>query len=105
MVPLLIGWLIALAVVPPFLICLVSLYPVRRHAAKLGLVAKPGGHSTHTNTTPVGGGIGIWLGIMVPMLLGTALVLLSNRFPTLANRLPVSIVGYFAGISFRLPEL
>ncbi|MCA9140115.1 MAG: undecaprenyl/decaprenyl-phosphate alpha-N-acetylglucosaminyl 1-phosphate transferase [Planctomycetales bacterium] len=101
----LIGWLILLAVVPPLLISLVSLYPVRRHALRLGLIANPGGHSTHTNTTPLGGGIGIWLGIMIPMGLGTALVLASQRIPGVADRLPVAIVSYFAGIGLRLPQL
>ncbi|MCS7468254.1 undecaprenyl/decaprenyl-phosphate alpha-N-acetylglucosaminyl 1-phosphate transferase [Stieleria sp. ICT_E10.1] len=101
----LIGWLIALAVIPPMAISLVSLYPVRRNAVRLGLVAEPVGHSTHTRTTPLGGGIGIWLGIMIPMTLGTALVLFSNRMPMVAGALPESIVGYFDGISSRLPQL
>ena len=101
----LIGWLIALAVVPPTAISLVSLYPVRRNAVRLGLVAEPVGHSTHTRTTPLGGGIGIWLGIMIPMTLGTALVLLSDRLPMVAGTLPESIVGYFDGISSRLAQL
>ncbi|WP_407699801.1 MraY family glycosyltransferase [Stieleria sedimenti] len=86
-------------------ISLVSLYPVRRNAVRLGLVAEPVGHSTHTRTTPLGGGIGIWLGIMIPMTLGTALVLFSNRMPMVAGALPESIVGYFDGISSRLPQL
>ena len=38
----LIGWLIGFAVLPPLLISLVSLYPVRRVAGRLGLVDRPG---------------------------------------------------------------
>lgn len=101
----LIGWLIALAVIPPLMISLVSLYPVRRYALQLGLIARPGGHSTHKNTTPLGGGIGIWLGIMVPMTLGTVLVLASQRFPGALTWLPESVPAYFAGIAIRLPQL
>ena len=101
----LVGWLIALAVIPPLVISLISLYPVRRNALRLGLIADPGGHSTHTNTTPLGGGIGIWLGIMIPMVLGTALVLASERFSSVANALPPSIETYFQGISVRLSQL
>lgn len=99
------GWLIALSVIPPMMISLVSLYPVRRHAARLGLVALPGGHSTHTNTTPLGGGIGIWLGIMIPMAAGTALVLASHGSPAISEILPPSVVNYFAGITTRLWQL
>lgn len=94
-----------LAVVPPFVISLVSLYPVRRNAVRLGLVAVPGGHSTHTNTTPLGGGIGIWLGIMIPMALGTVLVMASQQIPGVADRLPEAVVSYFEGIMIRLPQL
>ncbi|QDV42920.1 WecA-like glycosyltransferase [Stieleria neptunia] len=86
-------------------ISLVSLYPVRRNAVRLGLVAEPVGHSTHTRATPLGGGIGIWLGIMIPMILGTAVVLLSDRIPMVADALPTSIAGYFDGISMRLTQL
>lgn len=99
------GWLIALAVIPPFVISLVSLYPVRRNALRLGLIANPGGHSTHSGTTPLGGGIGIWLGIVIPMVLGTGLVLASQRFPLIADALPASLVTYFDGISSRLGQL
>lgn len=101
----LIGWLVALSVIPPVVISWISLYPVRKHAARLGLVAVPGGHSTHTNTTPLGGGIGIWLGIMVPMLFGTGLVLAAEQSPALQAWLPQSVVGHFAGIGTRLAQL
>ncbi|MEO1616427.1 MAG: MraY family glycosyltransferase [Planctomycetota bacterium] len=99
------GWLIVLAVVPPFLVSAASLYPVRRFAAKLGLVAEPGGHRTHTEVTPVGGGIGIWLGVMIPMAFGTMIVLLAPSVPGVAAWLPDSVRDHFDGIASRLPGL
>ncbi len=42
-----------------------SLLPVRRFAQRLGLLDRPGGHSSHTVPTPLGGGIGIYLGVVV----------------------------------------
>ncbi len=39
------------------------LFPVRRFAQGLGLLDRPGGHSSHTVPTPLGGGIGIYLGV------------------------------------------
>ncbi|MCO8120496.1 undecaprenyl/decaprenyl-phosphate alpha-N-acetylglucosaminyl 1-phosphate transferase [Stieleria sp. TO1_6] len=101
----LIGWLIGLAVIPPLVISWISLYPVRRNAVRLGLVAAPGGHSTHTTTTPLGGGIGIWLGIMIPMSLGTLLVLAAGHSESVADWLPDRLTVFFAGISQRLGEL
>jgi UDP-GlcNAc:undecaprenyl-phosphate GlcNAc-1-phosphate transferase len=48
------------------------LFPVRWFANKLGLLDRPGGHSSHAVPTPLGGGIGIYFGIIgtiVPALL------------------------------------
>lgn len=39
------------------------LYPVRWFAHSLGLLDRPGGHSSHSVVTPLGGGIGIYFGI------------------------------------------
>ncbi len=41
-----------------------ALFPVRRFAEGLGLLDRPGGHSSHTVPTPLGGGIGIYLGVV-----------------------------------------
>lgn len=40
-----------------------ALFPVRWFAQALGLLDRPGGHSSHTVPTPLGGGIGIYLGV------------------------------------------
>lgn len=41
-----------------------ALFPVRRFAEELGLLDRPGGHSSHHVPTPLGGGIGIYLGVV-----------------------------------------
>ncbi|MCD0463595.1 MraY family glycosyltransferase [Roseiconus lacunae] len=101
----LIGWLIGLAVVPPLIISLISLYPVRRFASQLGLIANPGGHSTHTNVTPLGGGIGIWLGIILPMIGGTLIVCGIDLGFHQSLGLPDSVTVFFSGIRSRLGQL
>lgn len=40
-----------------------TLFPVRWFAQALGLLDRPGGHSSHTVPTPLGGGIGIYFGV------------------------------------------
>lgn len=91
--------------VPPLLISMISLYPVRRYARQLGLIANPGGHSTHTNVTPLGGGIGIWLGIMLPMAAGTLIVCELDFGLHRLLGLPESVTGFFAGVRLRLLQL
>ncbi|WP_233148188.1 MraY family glycosyltransferase [Rhodopirellula sp. MGV] len=101
----LLGWLLGLAVVPPLLVSLISLYPIRRYARQLGLIANPGGHSTHTKVTPLGGGIGIWLGIMLPMVAGTLIVCGFDLGLGKLLDLPESVTVFFSGIRSRLPQL
>src|SRR6056297_649213 len=50
-----------------------SLFPVRRFARQLGLLDRPGGHSSHAVPTPLGGGIGIYLGIVTTILSALAI--------------------------------
>ncbi|EMI42327.1 MraY family glycosyltransferase [Rhodopirellula sp. SWK7] len=52
------------------LISWLVLYPVRYYARQLGLLDRPGGHSSHTVPTPLGGGIGIYCGIAGTILIG-----------------------------------
>ncbi|MCM2369202.1 MraY family glycosyltransferase [Aporhodopirellula aestuarii] len=46
------------------------LFPVRHYARQLGLLDRPGGHSSHTVPTPLGGGIGIYVGIVATIIPG-----------------------------------
>lgn len=98
-------WLLVVTLVPPMLICAVSLYPIRKHASRLGLLDRPGGHSTHTDVTPLGGGIGIWLGIMVTFAVGTAIVMWARHSPDIQSRLPEGVVPYLDGVWSRAGEL
>ena len=91
-------WLLVVTVVPPMLCCLFVLYPIRRYAQRLGLLDRPGGHSTHTEVTPLGGGIGIWLGIMLTFLLGTIAVLVARDSVWLQQYLPDSLLPYLDGV-------
>jgi UDP-GlcNAc:undecaprenyl-phosphate GlcNAc-1-phosphate transferase len=43
-------------------------------APRLGFVDKPGGRKIHANAKPLGGGVAIFLGIALPMLIGLILV-------------------------------
>lgn len=91
--------------VPPLLIALVSLYPVRKFASRLGLIANPGGHSTHQGQTPLGGGIGIWLGIIGTFACGTVAVAVLRSSPELQSRLPADLVPYLEGMWNRGPKV
>ena len=100
-----IAWLIGVTVIPAALVSLLSLYPVRRHAVRLGLLDEPGGHSTHTNATPLGGGIGIWLGIIATFSAGSLAVYLLRQSPGLQEYLPESVRPLLEGAWSRLGQV
>nr|WP_231616008.1 MraY family glycosyltransferase [Novipirellula artificiosorum] len=100
-----IGWLVVVSVLPAMLVTWLSLYPVRRFASALGLVAKPGGHSTHAKVTPLGGGIGIWVGIMVTFSAASVAIGLLRHYPELQARFPEALQPYLEGAWSRLGQL
>ncbi len=100
-----IGWLLAVTVVPPMLICAITLYPVRFFAARLGLMARPGGHSTHTNVTPLGGGIGIWFGIVGTFAIGTIAVAMARHSPEWQSRIPTAMVPLLDGVWSKVSQV
>jgi UDP-GlcNAc:undecaprenyl-phosphate/decaprenyl-phosphate GlcNAc-1-phosphate transferase len=63
-------WLVVGAVVPSFSIALVAGFVMRRLAPRIGLVDRPGERKVHTQTTPLGGGLAIWFGVVGSFSLG-----------------------------------
>ena len=87
------------------LICAISLYPIRRFANRLGLLDRPGGHSSHTIVTPLGGGIGIWLGIIATFAIGSVVVAWADALPWVRGGMPSRIEPYLEGIRSRMGQL
>ena len=52
-----------------FLISWISTFIVRRTAPRIGFVDKPGGRKIHANAKPLGGGIAIFTGVALPLLM------------------------------------
>lgn len=97
-------WFLGLTILPPAIIAGVTLYPIRRHADRLGMVAKLGGHSTHQKITPLGGGLGIAAGILSVSLVGTIAVWVALQSPDLRARIPSDFSVHLDGIWSRCAE-
>ncbi len=97
--------MLAVTLLPAAIVCAASLYSVRRWASQLGLLDQPGGHSTHAQATPLGGGIGIWLGIVVTFAAGTIAVLLVGESSELQQRLPEQFRPYLEGATMRVGQI
>jgi UDP-GlcNAc:undecaprenyl-phosphate GlcNAc-1-phosphate transferase len=64
---------------------------VRRRAAGWGLIDIPADRKVHTEPTPLGGGIGIWLGVVLPLAVVHCLVWLATRSETVSSWVPFEL--------------
>lgn len=60
----------AAAVGPSLAISCVATFWLRRNAPRWGLVDRPGSRKVHTTPIPLGGGLAIWLGVVLPFAAG-----------------------------------
>jgi len=60
--------------VPSVSISWVAVAWVRRAALRLGLLDRPGARKVHTTPIPLGGGIGIWTGVVGTLAAGSLAV-------------------------------
>jgi UDP-GlcNAc:undecaprenyl-phosphate GlcNAc-1-phosphate transferase len=67
-------WFWFAAVLPSALIAWLLGLLIRRWAPVWGLVDKPAARKVHAAATPLGGGLAIWLGVLIPFLLGQLLL-------------------------------
>jgi UDP-GlcNAc:undecaprenyl-phosphate GlcNAc-1-phosphate transferase len=65
-------WLVIGSLAPSFLVAWAAAFAVRRFGPRWGLVDRPGRRKVHAAPTPTGGGLAIWLGIVLPLALGYA---------------------------------
>ncbi|MGN6547991.1 MAG: MraY family glycosyltransferase [Aureliella sp.] len=97
--------LMLVSTVPSFVVSLITVGLVRRAAERLGLLDKPGARKVHTTPIPLGGGIGIWAGVVSTFAAGTLAVWLASRSPELAERLPDQLGEHLAGLLAKVREI
>ncbi|QDV28026.1 MraY family glycosyltransferase [Aureliella helgolandensis] len=97
--------LLGAAVLPSLLIAYFTVGWVRGAAEQLGLVDKPGARKVHSVPIPLGGGLGIWAGVMGTLALGTLAVYLATHFPSLASLLPEGITAHLDGLWGKVAEI
>jgi len=63
--------MLLVTILPAFFISLFAVGLVKHYAGALGLLDKPNARKVHTVPIPLGGGLGIWLGVSGTFLIGT----------------------------------
>jgi len=95
---------------PALLIALAAGFVVRRFAPQLGLVDQPGDRKVHVTPTPLGGGLAIWLGVLLPFALGQLALWLAQSDTGFADSvlgipIPAFAQPHLEGIAFRASQL
>ncbi|MBD3673889.1 MAG: undecaprenyl/decaprenyl-phosphate alpha-N-acetylglucosaminyl 1-phosphate transferase [Planctomycetaceae bacterium] len=91
--------------VPAFVIAVISTGIMRRVAPKVGLIDRPAARKVHVTPTPMGGGIGIWLAVIVTVALGQLVVWWLLRQPELPVWMPEIVRPYLPGVLNRSGRL
>jgi len=72
---------------------------MRRVAPVIGLVDKPGGRKAHAKVTPLGGGVAIWLAVVITLAIGAEAVFFDTEY------LPSALRVHVGGLKERGGEL
>lgn len=88
-----------------FFVSIVATRLVRHFAPQLGLIDRPAARKVHIEPTPLGGGIGIWLGVVVPLLAAHLSVVWLTRTDSVPDWLPEEIRPHLGGVLDRAGSL
>lgn len=97
---------ILVTVLPAFLVSVVAVGWVARHAQRLGLLDRPNARKVHTTPIPLGGGLGIWIGLVAVFATGTlATWVLSSNPAWMRGVIPENISVFVPGLVSRMGSI
>ena len=88
---------------PAFWVSFLTTGLMRVIAPRVGLIDKPAARKVHLAPTPLGGGVGIWAGVVLPLAVAQVLVLIWRQNPPVW--LPLELQEHLAGAASRSTEL
>ena len=88
---------------PAFCVAFLSTGLMRWLSPRLGLIDSPAARKVHRVPTPLGGGVGIWCGVVLPLALFQ--FLLWQPSETIAHWMPAELVPVINGAAKRSPQL
>ena len=88
-----------------FAIAFLATAGMRWLAPRFGLIDRPAARKVHRTPTPLGGGLGIWLGVVAPLSMAQLFVFLLARNSDWAALLPTVIQVDWQEVLARSPQL
>ncbi len=95
-------WAILTAIAVSFVLSFLAAPVTRRIAHRFGMLDMPGRHKAHAGPTPLLGGCGIFIAILLPSLLATAVARIWATHGT-PEWVPQEIAIYIPGLASRIP--
>lgn len=96
---------LAACLLPAFVVSFAATAVVCRIAPRWGLFDHPADRKLHAVPIPLGGGIGIWMGIAVPLTLAMAAAWTFSAASQTPRWLPAELAVHFDGIRYRAAML
>jgi UDP-GlcNAc:undecaprenyl-phosphate GlcNAc-1-phosphate transferase len=98
-------WFVAAVIAPSLVTALGAAYFVRRGAPRWGLIDKPAARKVHVTPTPLGGGVAIWLAVVLPFAVGQVLLWLVASGALSRDWLPAEARPHVEGLLLQMPRL
>lgn len=93
------SWFFAGSLLPAMAITWAAAYLIRGRAARWNLIDAPAERKVHTTPTPLGGGVAIWLGVVVPLAAGQLVLwLLLKQGMTQSIAVPEFVAVHLDGL-------
>ena len=98
-------WLLVGTILPSFVVAWLLGFVIRGRAAQWGLIDRPAQRKNHAQPTPMGGGLAIWAGVLLPLLSGLVALALLSRFSQGDLQQCRQLLGDGAIADFVVPHL
>ncbi|MDP7303676.1 MAG: undecaprenyl/decaprenyl-phosphate alpha-N-acetylglucosaminyl 1-phosphate transferase, partial [Pirellulaceae bacterium] len=94
-------WFVGGAIMPSMLVAWLATFAARRLAPRWGLIDRPNERKVHLTPTPMGGGIGIAIGVLIPFLVGQVILIVAINSPAIGDLLPEFARPHLTGLLNR----
>lgn len=91
-------WLIAACVLPACVVAWMATWIMRQVAPRIGLIDQPAARKVHLRPTPLGGGIGIYFGVVIPIAIAQLAAWYMLRQPALPDWIPSEVAVHLRGV-------
>ncbi len=91
--------------VPSFFISFLATAAMRKLAPRWGLIDQPAQRKMHLTPTPLGGGVGIWLGVIIPIVCAQLIAFVIVKSDLDPSWIPAELLPHLEGVLYRSGQL